>query len=139
MPADHVPQCHISMVLEQLQVCHHLSGHPVSMPHHSEKKFFLIFKLSLLWCNLKPSSYVLSLLVGEEADPHLTKISFQEAVESLKVTPEPPLLQTEQSQFSQFSPTGLVLQNLYQLSCPSLCTLQGLSVFLVITMRSTSV
>ena len=43
-----------------------------------------------------PSSYL-----GTEADLHLTTTSFQAAVENDKVSPEPPLPQTEQSQFPQ--------------------------------------
>lgn len=33
--------------------------------------------------------------LGEDANPHLTIISFQEYVESSKISPEPPLLQAE--------------------------------------------
>ena len=39
--------------------------------------------------------------VGEEADPNLAATSFQGVIESGKVFPEPPLLQTKQSQFLQ--------------------------------------
>jgi len=39
--------------------------------------------------------------MGEEANSHLTATSFQAAVESYKVSPEPPLLQAEQSQLSE--------------------------------------
>ena len=38
--------------------------------------------------------------MGEEADPHLTIISFQVVVESSKVTAEPPLFPAIQLQFS---------------------------------------
>ena len=41
-----------------------------------------------------PPSPVASYL-GEEADPHLTTASLQVVVESNKVSPKPPLLQTE--------------------------------------------
>jgi len=34
---------------------------------------------------------------GEEADSHLTTTSYQGAVDSNEVSPEPPLLQTKQS------------------------------------------
>ena len=36
--------------------------------------------------------------MGEEADSHLTTITFQVVVESDKVTPEPPLLQTSSAE-----------------------------------------
>jgi len=51
------------------------------------------------WAQLIISSYCCYL--GEEANPHLTTASFQAVVESNKVSPEPPLPQTEQSQFLQ--------------------------------------
>ena len=68
---------------------------------------------------------------GEEANPHLTAASFQTVVKSDKVSPEAPLLQTEQSQFPQLLPIRLALQIL-QFHCPSLDTLQSLDVFLVV-------
>ena len=35
MPTDHIPQCHISVVLEDLQgwLLHHLPGQPVPLHH----------------------------------------------------------------------------------------------------------
>jgi len=50
---------------------------------------------------------------GEEANPYLTTTSFQAAVESDKVSPERPLLQSEQSLFPQLLPIRLVLQTLH--------------------------
>ena len=49
-----------------------------------------------------PSSPIAS-YTGEEADSHLTTVSLQVVVESNKITPEPTLLQTEQSQFFQLA------------------------------------
>ena len=73
----------------------------------SEKKFFLISNLSLPW------SY--HCYLGEELGLHLATTSFQAVVESNEVSPEPPLLQTEQSQFPQPIPIRFVLQTLHQL------------------------
>ena len=41
-----------------------------------------------------PSGLIASYM-GEETEPHLTTASFQVLVESYKVSPEPPLLQTK--------------------------------------------
>jgi len=49
----------------------------------------------------------------EEANPHHTTMSFQVVTESNKVSPEPPLLLTEQSQFCQQLSIRLVLQTLH--------------------------
>ena len=46
---------------------------------------------------------------GEEANSHLAITSFQGVKESDKVSPEPPLLQTEHSQFPQLLSLRLVL------------------------------
>ena len=56
-----------------------------------------------------PSSPIASYM-GEEDNLHPTTTSFHGAVESDKVSPDSPLLQTEQSQFSQLLPMRLVLQ-----------------------------
>ena len=55
-------------------------------------------------------------------------MSFQVVAESDKVTLEPPLLQTEQSQLPQPLPTRLLLQTPHQLHYHSLDMLQGLNV-----------
>ncbi|KAK4826971.1 hypothetical protein QYF61_012912 [Mycteria americana] len=54
------------------------------------------------------------------------------AVESDKVSPQPPLLQAKQSQLPQPLLITLLLQTLHQLRCPSLDTLQTLNVSLVV-------
>ena len=51
--------------------------------------------------------------MGEEADSQLTTASLQVVVESDKVFPEPPLLQSKQSQLPQPLLTGLVLYTLH--------------------------
>ena len=66
--------------------------------------------------------------MGEEAGSHLDTASLQVVVESDKVTPEPPLLETEQSQL----PQPFLVRNPHQFHWHSLDTLQGLSVFLVV-------
>jgi len=77
---------------------------------------------------------VLSRLTQEDA-PHLSTTPFQAVVESNDVTPEPPLLQTEQSQFPQLLLIRLVLQTTKQLCYPSLSVLQCLNVFFVVVVR----
>ena len=74
-----------------------------------------------------PSSPITSYL-GVEGDPHLTTTSFQAVVESNKVFPEPPLLQTEKSHLPQTLLIRLVLQTPHQLHLPSLGILRGLVV-----------
>ena len=97
------------------------------------KKFFLMSKVSFPWCSLRPWPLVLSLLPGRRGQPHLTTTSFQAAVESNKVSPEPPPLQTEQSQLPQPLPIRPVLQIPHQLRGPSLdTTFQGLDIFLLV-------
>jgi len=47
------------------------------------------------------SSCPITSYLGEETDTHFTTISFQVVVNSDKVSPQPPLLQSKQSQFPQ--------------------------------------
>ncbi|KAK4827573.1 hypothetical protein QYF61_019197 [Mycteria americana] len=75
--------------------------------------------------------YLTTLLVKRDR-PHLSTTSFQAAVESDEVSPQPPFLQAEQPQVPQPLPISLVLQTLHQLRCPSLDTLQPLNVSLVV-------
>ena len=112
MTTNHVRQCYSYTFLEcrQEQSLHHLPGQPVPMPHHSfwEEIFPHI--------QLEPPGHSLSsyhCYLGEETDPYLTTMLLQAAVESDKVSLEPPLLQTEQSQFPQLIPIRLVLQTLH--------------------------
>ena len=76
-----------------------------------------------------PFSRITSYMV-EEAGPQLTTTSLQVVIESNKVSPEPPILQTEQSQLLLPLLIRPVLQTPHQLCCPPLDTLQGLDVFL---------
>ncbi|KAK4821425.1 hypothetical protein QYF61_019703 [Mycteria americana] len=78
------------------------------------------------------SSHSITCYLGEETDPHLSTTSFQAVVESRKVSPQPPFLQTKQSQLPQPLLIRLLLQTLHQLRCPSLDTLQHLNVSLVV-------
>jgi len=70
--------------------------------------------------------------LGEETNTCLTTTSFQVVVESNKVSPQPPLLQTKQPQVPQPLLTRLVLQTPHQPRCPSLDMLQHLNVCLVL-------
>ena len=70
--------------------------------------------------------------LGEEAKSFLITTSLQEVVECNEVSPEPPLLQTEQSQLSQQLLIRLVLQTPHQFHYPSLDMLQGLNIILVV-------
>ncbi|KAK4811274.1 hypothetical protein QYF61_023326 [Mycteria americana] len=47
------------------------------------------------------SSPPITCYLGEETDPHLSTTSFQVVVESNKVSPQPPFLQTKKAQFPQ--------------------------------------
>ncbi|KAK4813546.1 LOW QUALITY PROTEIN: hypothetical protein QYF61_009589 [Mycteria americana] len=79
------------------------------------------------------SSCPIASYLGEETNTYLATPSFQLVIESDKVSsPQPPLLQTKQSQFPQPLPISLVLQTLHQLCCPSLDMLQPLNVSLVV-------
>ena len=83
-------------------------GQSIPAPDHSLGVFPDSLPESLLvQLEAIPSSPISSYM-GEEANPHLTTL--QLAVESDKVSPQPPLLQTEQSQFPQLFPRTLVLQ-----------------------------
>ena len=70
--------------------------------------------------------------LGGEANPLLATTSLHTVVESNDISPEPPLLQTKQSQFPQPLLIRLVFLILHQLCRPSLDTFQSLNVFLVV-------
>ncbi|KAK4826673.1 LOW QUALITY PROTEIN: hypothetical protein QYF61_010682 [Mycteria americana] len=91
----------------------------------SIKKFFLISNLNLPWHNLRPLPLSLSLRRRDRPPPLYNLLS---AVEGDKVSPQPPFLQAKQHQFPQLL---LISLTLHQLRCPSLDTVQHLSVFLV--------
>ena len=78
------------------------------------------------------SSCPITSYLGKETKTHLNTISFQAAVESNKVPPQPPLLHTKQPHFPQPLLSRLLLQTLPQPRCPSLDTLQHLNVLLVV-------
>ncbi|KAK4827068.1 hypothetical protein QYF61_013709 [Mycteria americana] len=78
------------------------------------------------------SSCPITCYLGEETDPHLSTTSFQVAVESDEVSPQPPFLQAKQSQLPQPLLIRLLLQTLHQLRCPSLYALQYLNIPLVV-------
>ena len=70
--------------------------------------------------------------LGAEAKPLLITASFQEVVKCSEVSPEPPLLQTKQSQLPQPLLLRFVLQTPHQFCCYSLGMFQGLNIFLEI-------
>ena len=94
------------------------------MHHHSSWEAVFPTIQNLPWHSYL-SSYCCDL--GEEADPHLATVSSQAVVESDKVSPEPPLLQSEQLEFLQSLPIRhLCAPDPVWLCCPSLDTLQCL-------------
>lgn len=95
----------------------------------SEKKCLLISSLNLAQLKAIPSCPITGYL-GEDTNPQLPTPSFQVVVESNKVSPELPLLQTKQPQFPQSLPIRPVFQTLHQFCSPSLDMVQGLNVFL---------
>ncbi|KAK4817018.1 hypothetical protein QYF61_025938 [Mycteria americana] len=78
------------------------------------------------------SSHPITCYLGKETNTHLATTSFHVVVESDKVSPQPPSLQTKQPQFPQLLLIRLVLQTLHQLPCSSLDLLQHLNVSLVV-------
>ena len=113
MPAKLCPDVPYLHVFEHLQRwgLHHFPGQPVPMlDHTSNKEIFPnipskppVTKLEAIACRLITS------YLGEETNTWLTTTFFQVVVESNKVSPEPSLLQTEQSQFPQAFLIRLVL------------------------------
>ncbi|KAK4825746.1 hypothetical protein QYF61_002185, partial [Mycteria americana] len=135
-PLYHVPKHLIQTSFKYFQgwQINHCPGQPVPMLDHpfSEVKFPNIQSKPPLVQLEAISSRPITCYLGEETDPHLSTTSFQVVVESDKVSPQPPLLQTKQPQFPQLLLIRLVLQTLHQLRCPSLDTLQPLNVSLVV-------
>ena len=78
--------------------------------------------LDLLWHNLWPFPRVLFVAWEKRPNPLLITTSLQETVECSEVSPEPPLLQTKQSQLRLQVSIRVVLQTSHQLCCPSLDT-----------------
>ncbi|KAK4824198.1 hypothetical protein QYF61_012014 [Mycteria americana] len=95
----------------------HFPGQPVPMLDNplSEGKFPNIQSKPPLAQFEAISSCPVTCYIGEETDPHLSTTSFQVAVESDKVSPQPPFLQAKQSQLPQPLLIRLVLQTLHQL------------------------
>ena len=86
------------------------------MPDHSfSKEIFPNIKSKPHLTQLEAiASRPIASYLGEETNIRLTTPSFQVAVESDKVSPQPPILQTKQPQFPQLLLTRLVLQTLHQ-------------------------
>ncbi|KAK4830945.1 hypothetical protein QYF61_014404 [Mycteria americana] len=135
-PLHHVPKHLIQTSFKYLQGwrLNHFTGKPVPMLDNpfSEEKFPNIQSKPPLVQLEAITSCPISCYLGEETDPHLSTTSFQVAVESNKVSPQPPFLQVKQPQLPQPLLIRLLLQTLHQLCCPSLDTLQHLNVSLVV-------
>jgi len=131
---NHVPKCHIYTFFEPLQGwgLHHCPGQPGPMPDRScSEDIFPDIQPKPPLTQLEAiASRPITGYLGEETNPPLTTTSCQGAVESDKVSPQPPLLQTEQPQLPQPLLISLVLQTPPQPRCPSLDTLQPLNVLL---------
>ena len=87
-------------------------GQAVHVPDHSlrEEVFPNVQPESpLVQLEPIPSSFI-AIYIGEEDNTYLTTTSLQTLVESSKVSPEPPLLQPEQSQLSDLLLIRPVLQ-----------------------------
>ena len=97
-----------------------------------EKWYFLLSSLNLPWQNLRPFPLILSLVTWAKRPTPSSLQPLQVVVQSDKVFPERPLLQTEQSQLPQLLLLRPVLQTPHQLCCPSLGVVQGLDVFLAV-------
>jgi len=130
----HSVACHHVASVLFYEDLHHPPGQTVPIPHHSFWEEILPHiqpEPSLV--QLKAiTSHCITNYLGKEANSHLVTTSFQVALESDKVSPEPPLLQTKQSQFPQLFLIRLVCQTPYELHCPSSNTFQGLSISLVL-------
>ena len=117
------------------QWLNHLPGQSIPAPDHSfGLEIFPYIQPEPLPDQLEaiPFCPIVS-FTGEEADSHLRKISLQVVIEYNNISPVPPLLQTNQSQFFQPLPTEIVLQIPHQLHCPSHDMFQGLDVFLIVS------
>ncbi|KAK4806266.1 hypothetical protein QYF61_013410 [Mycteria americana] len=104
-PLNHVPKHHIYMAFKYLQGwrLNHFPGQPVPMLDNpfGEEIFPNIQSKPPLAQLEAISSPPITCYLGEETDPHLSTASFQVVVESDKVSPQPPFLQTKQSQLPQ--------------------------------------
>ena len=93
---NYVPQHNIQTLFKHYQArcLHYLSGQPIPVPDHPFRE--VVFpnvqpESSLMQREAIPSRPITSHM-REEADPQLTTTSLQVAIESNKVSSEPPLL-----------------------------------------------
>ena len=56
---------------------HHIPGQPIPVADQSFGEFFLTCNLSLPWCNMSITSSPIARYMEEEANPHLSTISFR--------------------------------------------------------------
>ncbi|KAK4816001.1 hypothetical protein QYF61_010869 [Mycteria americana] len=104
-PLNHISKCHVQTSFKYFQgwQLNHFTGQPVPVLDNpfSEEKFPNIQSKPPLVQLEAISSHPITSYLGKETDPHLSTTSFQVAVESNKVSPQPPFLQVKQPQFPQ--------------------------------------
>ncbi|KAJ7407087.1 hypothetical protein BTVI_63997 [Pitangus sulphuratus] len=92
--------------INKMGVCRMLKAHCLVFTLSEKTPPDLQPEPPLVQLETKSSSPVANCL-GEEEDPYLTTVNFQEAVESDKVSPESPFVQAKQPQIPQLLRTGL--------------------------------
>ena len=116
-----IPKCHIYTFFEPLQGwrLHHCPEQPGPVPDNSfcEDIFPNVQPKPPLMQLEAIASHPIAGYLGEETNTRLTTLSCQVVVESHMVSPQPPLLQTEQPQLPQSLLVKLVLQTPNQPLC----------------------
>ncbi|KAK4821752.1 hypothetical protein QYF61_000813 [Mycteria americana] len=107
---NHVPKCHVYMFLNSSR-----DGDSTTSLGSLFQCFTTLSSKPLLMQLEAISSCPIASYLGEETNTHLATTSFQVVVESKKVLPESPFLQTKQPQLPQPLLIRLVLQTLHQL------------------------
>ena len=117
MSANHVPQCHIHMILKNIQGwwLYHLPGYLFPVPHHSFwEEMFPNIQPEPPRHNLRSVPLVLLLLPGRRGRHPSHQASFQAVAERYKIFSEPSLLQSEPP---SCSPWDLCSRSLTTLLC----------------------
>ena len=96
-----------------------------------EKELFLTANLNLPWHNVRPSPLVLRLFPGSRGRPHLTQPPFR-SLQRARRSPLSLLFSRQNSPASLSRSPSHCAPEPSQLRCPSLDTLQALSVFLAV-------
>jgi len=85
---------------------------------------------NLLWGSFKPFPRPITGYQGEEINTSFSTSPPQEAVRSNKVAPQPPFLQTRQTQSPQLLLTGHTFQLFHQVWCPPLDAFKHVNILL---------